>query len=159
MAYKSEVVKKDGIGKRNSTVPRSCRSKSGRFFLGLSLLLLVAIAIEGCALTAVTIATVAYIKSRNHHTTARGELKAKPDKVYDAMVRVIEQKSDITIVKKDAESYMVKASKGKKYFNGKATPLGNGCTLLTVTADKELTLDALRQICSELGLRYILVKN
>lgn len=126
MVYKSEVVKEDGIGKRNSTVPRSCSSKSARMFLGVSLLL-VAIAIEGCALTTVTIATVAYLKSRVHHTTARGELKAKPDKVYDAMVRVIEQKSDITIVKKDAESYLVRASKGKKYFNGKALPpLGMG---------------------------------
>lgn len=166
MAYELDIIKDRGAEKRQ--LSSSLCEGLGRWIkvprkilFGMSLLLITTIVIEGCALTAVTIATVAYLKTRDQqqHTTARGELKAKPDKVYSAMVSVVEKQPGIDIVKKDDANYLVEASIGKKRFNGKAIPLGNGFTHLSVTADEKMALDSMRLICDELGLKMHVVEN
>ena len=82
------------------------------------------------------------------------------------MLRVVERKSDVEIVSKDADAYLLEATRGEQHVTAKATAFDSGMTQLMVTSDagksdrtdEDLAFDAVRQICEELGVKYKLAE-
>ena len=131
-----------------------------------ALLVLTAIFLQGCVVVLSSVATLVYMRSNNHLTTAV-LIKKAPDAVYTAMNQIIERAPDIKIIKKVDKIYLIEASRGENKVTAKATPYGSGLTQLIVTADagkgdlsdEDLALNVVRQICEELGVKYKVIES
>ena len=97
-------------------------------------LLMVTIILQGCVLFLSSVATVVYMRS-SKHTTTTVLIKKEPDVVYAAMIRIIERKPDVQVLKKENENYLIEAARGEAKASAKATSYGSGLTQLIVTAD------------------------
>ena len=129
-------------------------------------LLVVTIMLQGCVLFLSSVATVVYMRS-SKHTTTTVLIKKEPDVVYAAMIRIIERKPDVQVLKKEDENYLIEAARGEAKASAKATSYGSGLTQLIVTADagkgnqsdEDLSLNVVKQICEELEVGYKIVEN
>jgi hypothetical protein len=137
-----------------------------RFFLAAAILLTALFALQGCVVFLATVATVVNMGSSNHFTTTV-LVKKQPADVYEAMLSVVERKNDVEIVSRDADAYMLEATRGEQHLTAKATAFDSGMTQLMVTADagesdrtsEDLALDSVKQICEELGVKYKLAEE
>ena len=133
---------------------------------GVAFLLVTAIILQGCVVFLSSVATVVYMRSKNHLTTTV-LIKKAPDAVYTAMNQIIERTPDIKIIKKKDKDYLIEASRGDDKVTAKATPYGSGLTQLIVTADagkgdrsdEDLALNVVKQICKELGVKYKVIES
>ncbi len=135
------------------------------YFSAATVLLIALFALQGCVVFLTTVATVVKMRSSNHFTTTV-LVKRAPADVYAAMLRVVERKSDVEIVSKDVDTYLLEATRGERHVTAKATAFNSGMTQLMITsdagksdrADEDLAFDAVRQICEELGVKYKLAE-
>ena len=120
-----------------------------------------AIALAGCITAAATIAVI-YVAGTFQYTV-KVEVKAPPDKVYAAMLRILERRPDVAVDKRDDAKLQLEISKGKNTAVAQVVKLAEGeLTQLTVTArenetdtsHKELALRVVEQVCNELGVPY-----
>jgi hypothetical protein len=121
---------------------------------------MVAVAVHGCvAVAAATMLSHVHTKTTDNATV---QIAKSADEVYAAEVRVLEQRSDMKIVKKDPADHAVEAVHGKDRIRLDADPLEGGLTRLVVTAqadghwkgDEKIALDIEKQICDDLGVKY-----
>ena len=132
----------------------------------VAFLLVVTIILQGCVVFLSSVATVVWMRGSNHITTTV-LIKKEPVEVYAAMIRIIERKPDVKVIKKDDESYLIEAVRGEVKATAKATPYESGLTQLIVTADagkddqsdEDLALNVVKQICEELKVGYKVVES
>lgn len=134
---------------------------------GLTLALMaLAIVLPGCITAAVTGAVI-YVAGTLQYT-ATVELKAPPDKVYAAMLRILERRTDIKVDKRDDAKLKLEISKGKNQATAAVAKLADAnSSELTVTArenetdmsHKDLALKVVQQVCDELGVKYEVVEK
>lgn len=111
-------------------------------------------------------ATVVYTTGSSQHTVAV-ELPVAPADVFGSMSRIIEQLTDVEIVNRNENTFLLEIKINGKRLTGQATELRNGETLLFIWADagitgqtgEELALVAVERICDELEVAYKLVKT
>jgi hypothetical protein len=123
------------------------------------------VGMTGCITAAVT-ATVVYVVSTMEYT-ATVEVEAKPADVYDAMLRILKQRSDVEIVKQDAVNYLLDIRKGKNTATAQVSLTKSGVTMLKVKAregetgasHEELALRIVTQVCDELKVQYRVVEK
>ena len=131
-----------------------------------AILIVTTIILQGCVVVLSSVATLVYMRSNNHLTTAV-LIKKTPDATYAAMNQIIERTPDIKIINKEDKKYLIEASRGKNKVTAKAPPYGSGLTQLIVTADagkgdrsdEDLALNVVRQICEELGVEYKVIES
>ncbi len=136
-----------------------------RFFLGSTLIVGVLFGMSGC-ITAATIATIGYVKSRMEHT-AVVLLDVSPNKVYGAMEKVAAATEDLEIKKQDPEKHTMEVKRDKNTVRASAKRLESGKTELKVTASskeeelshEELALRVVELVCNELGVHYQVVEK
>jgi hypothetical protein len=132
--------------------------------LTIGLPLLAAVVIHGCVAVAAT--TMLSHSHTDRTDAATVQLAKGADDVYAAEVRVLENRSDMKIVKRDPDNHVVEAVRGRDRIRVDADPLEGGMTALVVTAkadgrwkdNEELALDIEKQICDELGVKYAVVE-
>jgi hypothetical protein len=94
-------------------------------------------------------------------------LKVPPRDVFAALEQILETRPDLEIIKRDRGRRLVEVAKGDWHLAAQATDLGGGETLLFVWADagtsgrtgRDLALDAVEQLCRELGVSYEIVER
>lgn len=102
---------------------------------------------------------VIYTKGASQHT-ARVQLALPPNDVYSGMLAIVGRMPELTVVNQDDRKFFLEVVNGKWRLSGQATDLGRGETLLFVWADagssgqsgRELALDAVKLLCTELGV-------
>ena len=123
------------------------------------------VSMMGCITAAVT-TTVVYVISKMEYT-ATVEVTVKPDEVYGAMVRILQRRPDVEIVKRDDAKHLLEVRKGKNKATAQVSSTDGGQTLLKVTAQEgeteasheELALRIVTQVCDELGVQYRVVEK
>lgn len=131
-------------------------------WLGACVLL---VSMAGCITAAVT-ATVVYVASTMGYT-ATVEVQAKPADVYAAMLRILQRRPDVEIVKRDDTNNALEIRKGKNRATAQVSATEGGMALLKVTAQegqtedshKDLSLRIVTQVCDELGVTYRVVEK
>jgi hypothetical protein len=102
--------------------------------------------------------------------TATVQVNADANNVYQTARRLIQERTDIEILKQEDDKRTIEIKKAEKYASIKATPLDGGKTQLVVTADadteekekeedKELALKIVTAICDELGVSYSVARE
>ena len=132
-------------------------------WLARLLIFLMAMSFLGCV---AAIPVVIYYEAEKHYT-ATVQVDAKAADVYNTAVRLIGEKPDVKIKKKDDAKFLVEIERGKQYASIKAVSHNGNKTQLVVTADaskkkeedKELALRIVKDICDELGVKYKVVKG
>lgn len=139
---------------------------AGRRSTGPMLVLMgLALVLSGCITAAV--ATTIIVVAGTMQYTATVEVSAPPDKVYAAMLRILERRPDVTVKDRDDEHRHLEVSKGKNTAKAEVKLAKSGLTELTVTArenetdmsHKELALKVVQQVCDELGVKYQVVEK
>jgi hypothetical protein len=112
--------------------------------------------------------TTALVYTRGaRQNTVSIRLKAPPRDVFAALERILETRPDLEIIKRDPGRRLVEVAKDDLHLAAQATDLGGGETLLFVWADagtsgrtgRDLALDAVEQLCRELGISYEVVER
>jgi hypothetical protein len=125
-----------------------------------------AVVLPGCITAAVTTAVIMVAGTAQY--TAKVEVKAPPDRVYAAMLRILERRTDVTVDKRDDAKFQLEVSKGKNKASAQVAKLTAGdLSELKVTArenetdmsHKELALKIVQQVCDELGVKYEVVEK
>ena len=138
---------------------------SKSFSIGTIVMMSVLLGMTSC-ITAATIVTISYIKSRMEHT-AVVLLDASPAEVYRAMEQVAAAKDGLIIKSQDPEKHTMKVQKDKNTVTAQAKRLENGKTQLKVTATadadefshEDLALLVVGRVCDTLGVRYEVVEK
>ena len=132
----------------------------------LSLGLVISGLMPGC-ITAAAIATIKVISNAAGGHTATVELDVAPGDVYDAMLRILQRRSDITVRKQDDKKRLIEATKDKNRMSAQVRAAKEGKTELTVSAssgektrsDEELAEVIVETICDELGVKWKVLKG
>jgi hypothetical protein len=132
----------------------------------LSLGLVLSGLIPGC-IAAATIATIKVISDAAGGHTATVELDVAAGDVYDAMLRILQRRPDITVRKQDNKKRQIEATKDKSRMSARVRATKKGKTELTVSAssgektrtDEELAEVIVETICDELGVKWKVVKG
>jgi len=110
-------------------------------------------------------ATVVYTAGARQHTAAV-ELPVAPPVVFEALVRLIKERTDVEVVDRNDKAMLIEVAQEKeRRITGQVTKLGTGNSLLYVWADagssgqsgREMAISAIELICEELGVDYELV--
>jgi len=110
-------------------------------------------------------ATVVYTASASQFTAAV-ELPVQPPAVFEAMVRLVNERPNVEIVDRNDKAFLIKVAVGpERHLTGQVTKLGSGNSLLYIWADaggsgqtgQELAISTVELICDELGVEYELV--
>lgn len=127
------------------------------------MVLVCALALQGCITTAVllTTALISHSKSRNtdYATTT---VDATPDKVYEAELKAMEKHPDIKITKKDPKQHTIEATMGNDRIITQADPTADGKTRFRVlatspdplTASENPALDIEEDTLEEMKIKY-----
>ena len=109
--------------------------------------------------------TVVYTAGARQHT-ADVELPVTPPVVFEALVRLIKERTDVEVVDRNDKAMLIEvAQENERRITGQVTKLGAGNSLLYVWADagssgqsgREMAISAIELICEELGVDYELV--
>jgi hypothetical protein len=109
--------------------------------------------------------TVIYTAGARQHTAAV-ELPVTPPVVFEALVRLIKERTDVEVVNRNDKAMLIEVAQEKeRRITGQVTKLGAGNSLLYVWADagssgqsgREMAISAIELICEELGVDYVLV--
>jgi hypothetical protein len=130
---------------------------------------LVVLLVAGCwpAPGASVAHTTAVVYTRGaRQNTVSVRLEVLPQDAFAALERVLETRPDLEIIKRDAGRRLAEVVKGDRHLAAQVTDLGGGETLLFVWADagtsgrtgRDLALDAVEQLCEELGVSYEIVE-
>ena len=130
---------------------------------------LAALALIGCAplpgSSVMQATTVVYTAGASRHTAAV-ELPVTPPVVFEALVRLIEERPEVVVTDRNDRAFLIEVVDGsERKFTGQVTKLGAGNSLLYVWADagssgqsgRELAISAIELICEELGVDYEMV--
>jgi uncharacterized protein YndB with AHSA1/START domain len=110
-------------------------------------------------------ATVVYTAGASQYTVAV-ELPVQPQTVFEAMVRLVNERPNVEIIDRNDKAFLVKVADGpERQLTGQVTKLGSGNSLLYIWADanasgqtgQELAISTVELICNELGVEYELV--
>jgi regulation of enolase protein 1 (concanavalin A-like superfamily) len=104
-------------------------------------------------------------KKRADQYTATVTIRADAKDIYNTALLIVEESSDIELLKKNDENLAVEARKGKQFASVVIKQLYRGRTLLTVITDsgegydmdEELALRVTKRICDKLGVEYRVV--
>jgi len=142
---------------------------SKRFILLSAVFGLAAGMLTGCAplpgSSVSNAATVVYTAGARQHTAAV-ELPVAPPVVFEALVRLIKERTDVEVVDRNDKAMLIEvAQENERRITGQVTKLGAGNSLLYVWADagssgqsgREMAISAIELICEELGVDYELV--
>ena len=142
---------------------------SKRFFWLLAAFGVAEVVLTGCAplpgSTVTNAATVVYTAGARQHTAAV-ELPVAPPVVFEALVRLIKERTDVEVVDRNDKAMLIEvAQENERRITGQVTKLGAGNSLLYVWADagssgqsvREMAISAIELICEELGVEYELV--
>jgi len=142
---------------------------SSQIFLLSAALSIAAGVLTGCAplpgSSVTNAATVVYTASARQHTAAV-ELPVEPPVVFEALVRLIKEHTDVEVVDRNDKAMLIEVAQDKeRRITGQVTKLGAGNSLLYVWADagssgqsgREMAISAIELICEELGVDYELV--
>jgi uncharacterized protein YndB with AHSA1/START domain len=129
----------------------------------------VAVVVAGCAplpgSSVTNAATIVYTAGASQYTVAV-ELPVQPQTVFEAMVRLVNERPNVEIVDRNDKAFLVKVADGpERQLTGQVTKLGSGNSLLYIWADanasgqtgQELAISTVELICNELGVDYELV--
>jgi hypothetical protein len=143
--------------------------KLKRSFSPSAALSVAAVLLAGCAPlpgSGVTnAATVVYTAGASQYTAAV-ELPVQPPIVFDAMVRLVNERPNVEVVDRNDKAFLIKvADESERNLTGQVTKLGSGNSLLYIWADagssgqtgQELAISTVELICDELGVEYELV--
>jgi hypothetical protein len=130
--------------------------------LAVCLLLMTA---AGC-ITAAVMGTVVYVVSKMEYT-ATVEVKAKPAEVYAAMLRILQSRPDVEVVKRDDAKYLLEVKKGNNKATGQVSVTEAGTTQLKVSAmeyeteasHQDLAFQIVTNVCKELGVKYTVIEK
>jgi len=122
----------------------------------------VATFMQGCATAlqpAASGAAVLYAEGARQDT-AMLQISMPAQEVYDSLLRVIAQRSDLALVNKNEDRLLIEVASGEMNLAAQATTLSDGKTLLFLWADagnsgqsgQELARTAIEQICTELAV-------
>lgn len=144
-------------------VPAQARKVARRLGWLAACVLLVSTA--GC-ITAAVMTTVVYVVSTMEYT-ATVEVKAKPADVYAAMLRILQRRTDVEVVKRDDAKYLLEIRKGKNKATAQVSLAESGLTQLKVTAKEgeteashqDLAYRIVTQVCDELKVKYTVVEK
>ena len=142
---------------------------SKRVFSLLAAFSITAAMLTGCAplpgSSVMNAATVVYTAGARQHTAAV-ELPVTPPVVFEALVRLIKERTDVEVVDLNDKAMLIEvAQENERRITGQVTKLGAGNSLLYVWADagssgqsgREMAISAIELICEELGVDYELV--
>jgi hypothetical protein len=110
-------------------------------------------------------ATVVYTAGASQYTAAV-ELPMQPPTVFEAMVRLVNERPNVEVVDRNDKAFLIKVAEGpERHLTGQVTKLGSGNSLLYIWADaggsgqtgQELAISTVGLICDELGVDYELV--
>ena len=126
---------------------------------------LLLVSAAGC-ITAAVMGTVVYVVSKMQYT-ATVEVKAKPADVYAAMLRILQRRPDVEIVKRDDAKYLLDVKKGNNKATCQVSVTEAGVTQLKVSAmeyeteasHQDLAFRIVTQVCDELGVKYNVVEK
>lgn len=132
--------------------------------LAVALVALVTI-VQGCITAAVATAVI-YVAGTTQYT-AKVQVNASPDKVYAAMLRILDRRPDVTVEKRDDIKHKLEIAKGKNHATAQVELAGSGLAELKVTArenetdasHKELAMKIVQQVCDDLGVKYQVVEK
>jgi hypothetical protein len=119
----------------------------------------------GC-ITAAVMGTVVYVVSKMEYT-ATVEVKAKPADVYAAMLRILQRRPDVEVVKRDDAKFFLELKKGKNSAKAQVSVTEAGVTQLKVSAmeyeteasHQDMAFRIVTQVCDELGVKYNVVEK
>lgn len=94
------------------------------------------------------------------YDTATVMLDAAPDKVYDAVVRHVRARADLTMTQNDASSMIVQFTNGAQIAGVKVNPMGDNLSQLLVTSAHtasqpnaaDLVVDGVLRVCREMNI-------
>ena len=94
------------------------------------------------------------------YDTATVMLDAAPDKVYDAVLRHVRARADLTMTQNDASSMVVQFTNGQQIAGVKVNPMGDNLAQLLVTSAHtasqpnaaDLVVDAVLRVCREMNV-------
>jgi hypothetical protein len=147
---------------RNNAKDRTMSVRIGAFILFLSVF------VAGCwpapGASVAHTAAVLYTEGARQNTVS-ARLKVPPDRVFAAMIRIAQEDPDFEIIKRDDRRLLLEVAAADQYVSGQATDLGRGETLLFIWADarasgmsgRKLALEAVKDVCAELGVAYEIV--
>lgn len=131
----------------------------------MAALIMVPLLLQGCIVFLSSVATVIMMKGEEHHTTTV-LVKKTPSEVYAAMTRIIAQRPEIDVKRKDDQTFLIEAAGKNGNVTAKATAHNADVTQLIVTSDSQtdlsdadLALNVVKQICDELGIDYKVVES
>jgi hypothetical protein len=143
--------------------------KSKRVFSSSAALSVVAIVLVGCAplpgSSVTNAATIVYTAGASQYTAAV-ELPVQPPIVFEAMIRLVNERPNVEVVDRNDKAFLIKVAEGpERHLTGQVTKLGSGNSLLYIWADaggsgqtgQELAISTVELICDELGVDYELV--
>ena len=130
-----------------------------RQMLVLPVILGISACLSGCVVAAVPIITS---MSKDGGYTATVEVKAEPDEVHSAMLRIVAREPDLKLARRDDAKHTVEATRGKNRATATATLQNNGHTKLTVVAragekglsSRDLARRVVEKVCDELGVQH-----
>ena len=110
--------------------------------------------------------TVVYVVSKMEYT-ATVEVKAKPADVYAAMLRILQRRPDVEVVKRDDAKFFLELKKGKNSAKAQVSVTEAGVTQLKVSAmeyeteasHQDMAFRIVTQVCDELGVKYNVVEK
>jgi len=143
----------------------SAQAKRAAWRLGLLAACLLLVSAAGC-ITAAVMGTVVYVVSKMEYT-ATVEVKAKPADVYAAMLRILQRRPDVEVVKRDDAKFFLELKKGKNSAKAQVSVTEAGVTQLKVSAmeyeteasHQDLAFRVVTQVCDELGVKYNVVEK
>lgn len=94
------------------------------------------------------------------YDTATVMLDAAPDKVYDAVVRHVRARTDLTMTQNDPSSMVVQFTNGAQIAGVKVNPMGDNLSQLLVTSAHtssqpnaaDLVVDGVLRVCGEMKI-------
>lgn len=95
------------------------------------------------------------------YDTATVMLDASPDKVYDAVLRHVKARTDLTMTQNDATSMVVQFTNGTQIAGVKVNPMGDNLSQLLITSAHtssqpnaaDLVVDGVMRVCSEMKVQ------
>lgn len=143
---------------------KTCSGRIFHHFVKYLMLISILLVLQGCVVFLSSVATVIYMKSSSHLTTAV-LIKENPQNVFLAMNKVLQDNPDIIVGNKDDNNLLIEASRGSNKVTAKATRFSSGITQMIVTADagekgqtdEGLALKVVELVCKELGVEYEVV--
>jgi hypothetical protein len=94
------------------------------------------------------------------YDTATVMLDAAPDKVYDAVLRHVRARTDLTMTQNDASTMVVQFTNGQQIAGVKVNPMGDNLAQLLITSAHtasqpnaaDLVVDAVLRVCREMNV-------